>query len=185
MENESQNLVESLGLTFDRDKIRDEILILMKDLNFVRARKIKQFMLNCRKNSPEPGYDGVGRQPKLEPRELLEWQKSFDSFHPKYRGFYLENLWREFPLPVGRMRLMFLQARFCYSIHKDPQPRFHIAAYTNPSAYIAYPGHPTWYHIPDDGMVYKVHTWKDHTAMNCGDDWRVHIVFDSLELYEK
>jgi hypothetical protein len=179
----SFQLVEKTNIQFDAARIVKEVSEIIAEHDYLKEQTIKQLMLTCQSDSKNPNFYGVGKQPFQDPEKVLAWQKSFNTFNPNYNNTYLETVWRNFPFSVGRVRIMLLRAHACYTIHKDLQPRFHIAVITNPSSFIVYPNQADWHHIPSDGYVYKINTHINHTAINAGDDWRVHLVFDSTENY--
>lgn len=72
------------------------------------------------------------------------------------------------------MRVL-LKAPFnCNSWHRDPEPRLHIPVTTNPGALFVVNDHVT--HLPADGSVYFTDTRGYHTALNGGDQSRIHLV---------
>ena len=72
------------------------------------------------------------------------------------------------------MRVL-LKAPFnCNSCHRDPEPRLHIPVTPNPGALFVVNDHVT--HLPADGSVYFTDTRGYHTALNGGDQSRIHLV---------
>ena len=89
---------------------------------------------------------------------------------------------------LGRVRILKLDSRTSLSYHRDPEARLHIPIITNPGALMivdkqAHPMHA-------DGSTYYVDTTQYHTALNGGNEPRVHLVATILdenkeeELYE-
>ena len=87
-----------------------------------------------------------------------------------------------YPLPtilsvffdIGRCRVIFMPPRSTLSWHRDPEKRIHIAIKTNYGArmFIEHTG----YHIPADGNIYLTDNTKYHTAINGGEEDRIHLV---------
>jgi hypothetical protein len=106
-----------------------------------------------------------------------EWH--YRHFNDELKGTYFEEVYgaiaEAIPQKVARVRLMRLQPRQCYSYHADDEYRYHGAIWTNPSALVIFEGEPPQ-HIPDDGMLYGFDARTRHTAVNCGEDQRVHLV---------
>ena len=111
-----------------------------------------------------------------EPREDLVGEAQFSEFNPQFAGTYFEEVHRELTkrFPIGRMRVLSKGLYNCNSWHRDPEPRLHIPVITNPGSLFVVNHHAT--HLPADGSVYFTDTRGYHTALNGGDNHRVHIV---------
>lgn len=176
------DMVQKLNFHFDLQKIRAETDFLLNTVDLAQ-REVKQILLTCPEGSKDPDFYGTGKIYDSAHKKYTIPQTSFRTFNPRLRGSYLENLWRNFPFPVGRVRLMMLTQKHSYSLHRDAEPRFHIAVHTHPDCYLIYRNSPQWYHVPADGHLYRVESDHPHSAINCSDTLRVHLVFDSLEPY--
>lgn len=75
---------------------------------------------------------------------------------------------------IGRVRILKLDSRTSLSYHRDPEARLHIPIITNPGALMII--NKEAYHMKADGSVYYTDTTKYHTALNGGDECRVHLV---------
>ena len=73
-----------------------------------------------------------------------------------------------------RTRLMWVNRRSCYSMHKDSTPRIHIPLITNPECYFVFK-QGIIQHLPI-GSVYWTNTIEYHTFMNCSLIPRLHLV---------
>ena len=80
------------------------------------------------------------------------------------------------------MRLLLLEPRKSLSFHKDPEPRLHIPIVTNPGCLLIVDNFST--HVVANGGVYYMNTKKYHTALNGGENDRVHIVATILDTKE-
>jgi hypothetical protein len=74
-----------------------------------------------------------------------------------------------------RTRIMKLNPKECYSVHKDRTPRVHLVIETDPKCLFLLENKA--FHIPADGHAYYIDTTKEHTALNGTLDFeRIHIV---------
>jgi hypothetical protein len=92
-----------------------------------------------------------------------------------YKSTYLEQLINSLPIETCRWRWMIIFGKSCYSMHYDWTERIHIPIYTNNQSFLLFPETPEIYQL-SKGSVYQVNTTKVHTAVNCNDSWRVHLV---------
>ena len=101
---------------------------------------------------------------------------NFSEFNPKFTGTYFEHVHEELAkrFPVGRTRVLSKGLYNCNSWHRDPEPRLHIPIISNPGSLFVVNHHCT--HLPADGSVYFTDTRGYHTALNGGEESRVHIV---------
>lgn len=111
-----------------------------------------------------------------EPREELVPEKQFSELNPALAGSYFEHVLTELKsrFPIGRTRILSKPQYNCNSWHRDPEPRLHIPILTNPGSLFIVNHHAT--HLPADGSVYFTDTRGYHTALNGGDENRVHLV---------
>ena len=79
----------------------------------------------------------------------------------------------------GRVRILKLDSRSSLSYHRDPEARLHIPIITNPGALMIVDKGA--HHMKADGSVYYVDTTKYHTALNGGNEPRVHLVATILD----
>lgn len=74
-----------------------------------------------------------------------------------------------------RTRIMNLQSKTCYSIHRDRTKRVHLPVITNKNCKLII--NDIVHHLPADGYAWLVDTTQMHTAMNANLDFnRYHIV---------
>lgn len=135
-----------------------------------------QLCLTRRRGSNDPLYEGAGtaRYPDEE----------FSILNDIFAGTEFERFHLLSPVPLGRVRLMYLPPRQSYSFHKDTEPRLHVAIVTNPAAFLMVDAGKSkmWrIHIPADGKVYNVDTTLMHTAINGGLQPRIHLVANILK----
>lgn len=175
-------MVQNLGLHYDLPKIQAEVNSVLATID-LNQHAVKQILLTCPEYSTDYDFYGTGKIYDAVHKKYTIPQSDFKIFNPRLRGGYLEQVWKTFPYKVGRVRIMMLTKKHSYSLHRDAEPRFHIAVHTKPDCYLIYKDHPKWYHVPADGYLYRVESDHPHSAMNCSDELRTHIVFDSLEAY--
>lgn len=111
-----------------------------------------------------------------EPREDLVDEAAFSEFVPHFAGTYFETVHEALKarFPIGRMRILSKGLYNCNSWHRDPEPRLHIPLVTNPGSLFIVNHHVT--HLPADGSVYFTDTRGYHSAINGGEQHRVHLV---------
>ena len=80
---------------------------------------------------------------------------------------------------MGRVRILRLGSRKCLSYHRDPEPRIHIPIISNPGSMMIVNNFAT--HMKADGSAYFMDTTKYHTALNGGEEERIHLVATVLE----
>ena len=159
---------------FDIGRLQDEVANLLQSISFDTHYTKNQIAFNSRPNASVPLYDGVGRIDD-------SGGGSFSEVNVVFHGTYLEHIYHTLKtkIPVGRVRLLRLQSGKCYSFHSDASIRYHMAIQTNEGSFIVYNGVPP-YHIPADGVVYRMDATQHHTALNgdsAGQD-RIHVVFN-------
>lgn len=161
----------SLPLTFDVDALIRETERAQREWGFGEDRR--QLCLTSRPGAQEPLRDGEGN---LLGRGA---ETDFTVFNREFEGTVFEDIYRTVPYRLGRVRLMALPPRSCYSFHQDSEPRLHIAIVTNPQAFLlldAGGNNLKRLHLPADGRLWWVDTRKIHSAMNAGEELRVHLV---------
>jgi hypothetical protein len=111
---------------------------------------------------------------------LLE--SDFTKFNPNYLDSIFYEIWKNFPYPITRMRLMRVPPKRCYSMHTDGigEVRYHLAIFTNPEAYFVYKNPTSMNHIPADGKFYRVNVEPVHSAVNFSpSEDRIHLVLNA------
>ena len=103
-------------------------------------------------------------------------ETKYSEIVPEFKGTYFEEVHSELikRFPIGRMRVLSKGIYNCNSWHRDPEPRIHIPIETNPGSLFIVNHHLT--HLPADGSVYFTDTRGYHTAINGGEEIRIHIV---------
>jgi len=117
-------------------------------------------------------------------------EDAYRVFEPLLMQTYFKNVYDVLSqhYTLGRVRILKLDTRKSLSYHRDPENRLHIPIITNPGALMIV--NKQAYHMKGDGSVYYMKTIDYHTALNGGENPRVHIVATILdessdeELYE-
>lgn len=101
--------------------------------------------------------------------DFVDWQPNTE---------YIQEIAKELQVNErGRVRLLRVNPRSCYSFHFDPHPyRVHIPLVTNNGAFMAVWG-KLWH--MELGYAYRVRVQEEHTAINTGETARIHLVFDN------
>jgi hypothetical protein len=118
------------------------------------------------RESNEPWSDAVGRA------KINDDWKSNIILNELFVGTIFEDIIKKYNLT--RTRFMWLKPYSCYSMHKDDSVRFHIPLITNPYCYFVF-REEGLFNMPS-GHAYWVDTIKEHSAMNCSDKWRLHLL---------
>ena len=114
-------------------------------------------------------FEEMEREPYID-------ETRYTLFNPKLNNTYFKYVYdkiNEF-FEVGRCRVIKMPPRTTLSWHRDPEKRIHVAIKTNYGArmFIEHTGH----HIPADGNIYLTDNTKYHTAINGGEEDRIHLV---------
>ncbi|WP_271272263.1 hypothetical protein [Aliamphritea hakodatensis] len=175
--------IAKLDLKFDIDELRKCYFELQKHVENLGSG-FHALALTRRPGVevPEP-YDLVGRfwtrtddTYQEYARDEMVDESLFTEFNPLFKDTYFEEVHKQLiaRFPIGRMRVLKKDIYNCNSWHRDPEPRLHIPVISNPGSLFIVNHHCT--HLPADGSVYFTDTRGYHTALNGGEDPRVHIV---------
>jgi hypothetical protein len=98
--------------------------------------------------------------------------QNFSHINPFFENSIFEDIIKKYKL--FRTRFLWLNFQSCYSMHFDDSPRIHIPLITNPDAFIVFKKGIVQ-HL-EVGKVYWVNTCEMHTAINGGEQSRLHLV---------
>ncbi len=118
---------------------------------------------------PDDSYQELVRENPIDEAAYSEFISSLA--HTYFKEVY-DTLSQK--MTLGRVRLLRTFPRTSLSWHRDPEPRIHIPIMTNPGAIMLINHHCT--HMPADGSVYFTDTTYYHSALNGGEQERVHLV---------
>jgi len=147
----------------------DKILsIVMPAMTIMKEQGLNQFGFRGKVN--KSGMIDYGeRAVKAELSSWNFWREGFED------GLLMSYLNEYSNYQIGRIRLMRIPSRTCYTWHRDPTPRLHIPLITHPSAFIIVQEQSK--HLPC-GSLWWVNTMVNHTAINCHDQDRWHLVYE-------
>lgn len=155
-------------------------LVLQTFEKYPLSESVRQICFTSHKPTEQSVYDGVGSLYDYAESRWIAQEKDFTYFLNEFKGTYYEEIYNALQSrtdhKIARMRLMYLPPRSCYSLHADKTKRLHVAVITNENAFLLFKDEPP-IHIPQDGYAYDVDTCQWHTALNCGNESRIHLVF--------
>ncbi len=130
-------------------------------------------------------FDGVGSLYDISSKSFVNTTDDFAQPNEKIRETYLEQVIHDVEevaknddVKIGRIRLMRLQPKTCYTLHKDPEEfRYHIPLITSWKSFFVVDD--IIYRMEKPGHLYKFKTNAFHTAVNASNVYRLHIVFDT------
>jgi hypothetical protein len=156
-------MIKSVIDTIDIKPILNSFLELDKDVVWTNYTQGKQTGLQYRVNE-DYWSSAIG---KSQGKEL-----EYTELNPFFKDTIFETIINQYSLK--RTRLMWVNPKSCYSLHRDETPRVHIPLITNPECYfLFYPG--ILCHLPINS-VWWVNTKLKHTFLNCSEEPRLHLV---------
>lgn len=181
-----------LNIHFDIESIRNAYNIAVEDIGF------KGDLVNCislthtgdTEDDPRGIFWTMDENYQEIQVERLVNEEAYRVFEPLLMETYFKNVYDTLSkhYKLGRVRILKLNSRTSLSFHRDPEARLHIPIITNPGALMIVDKDA--YHMHADGSVYYVDTTKYHTALNGGNEPRIHLVATIIdenreeELYE-
>jgi hypothetical protein len=84
------------------------------------------------------------------------------------------------PFRIGRVRLLRLTGRSCYSFHQDLDLRIQIPVFTSEES-LFFVGKSEIFHLPANGSIFLLNAREPHTAINGhADNDRIHLVMSLI-----
>lgn len=186
-ENESDVNLENVFVSpmvefkFDLPRLKEAVFQIIAKYPF---NTINQLNLTSPSETEQSVYQGIGSIYNRETKVWLARESDFIFFNKEFESNYLFEVYtalKEFiPWNIGRVRIMKLEPKRCYSFHRDDDYRVHIALETNPQCFLMFMPGP-YVNIPADGTLFFTNTMKTHSAMNGGMTDRYHLVFSTYE----
>ena len=161
---------------------------LVQEINYqFNFNKLKKETPKIKGTDIITNHSGVSVQHRLNipnPWNLIDGLESLRSYtnakehdfhvlHENFKNTEYEKIINDFNLV--RSRILYLEEKYCYSIHQDKTWRLHIPIKTNPDCLFYFPDHKEHFHL-EEGKVYKVNTTERHTFFNAGWDNRIHFM---------
>jgi hypothetical protein len=150
---------------FDVKPLLDCYYSLEKEISWVVSNWSRQTGVQYR--------NGVVSQ--TEPCESLkngrsEWD--YNNLNDLYKNTIIEELIKKYNL--FRTRLMWVEPKSCYTLHKDHSGRIHIPIITNPNALFVF--RKGFMFNLEAGKIYYTDTRLEHTFANFSEEARLHLV---------
>ncbi|MFC7275549.1 hypothetical protein ACFQS1_16290 [Paractinoplanes rhizophilus] len=162
-------LVGRFPLGIDVERLRAETSGLLEKHPLI-FESTRQLALQIRPGSTDPWYESCYQEKDIAP------EQEYDTLNPELEGTYLAEVLAGFPFTVFRARLLGVDPRHCYSVHRDATPRVHVAIETTEHAVFVFVDENNVFRMPADGDAYFVDTRHTHTALNGARDLRLHLV---------
>ncbi len=169
------NLVTKLNYSFDFKKFKNVCLRFIVEnkeffLNGHLDGTSKQLSLQ---HSAEPKLnkviDGIGATTNYKNYSIF----NYNITNSYFKNTIVEKIIKDYNL--HRTRLLQLNYKECYSVHKDYEKRIHIPIKTNLKSFMVFPEDNQVFHL-QEGNVYLVDTTHYHTFLNGGKEERIHFV---------
>lgn len=154
----------SLGKITNFKKLHDEIFDIIDTVGFINNQIILQSIAG-----QENWHLGIGSIEDLEEKD----EQQYISIHGKVKHTEISKIIET--CGGFRTRIMSMDSRRCYSIHKDPTPRIHIPILTNDQCWMIWPYDNVCKQMLYE-QIYFTDTTKAHTFVNGGLEPRIHLV---------
>lgn len=166
-------IVTELPVRYDVDRLWQACSALIERYGW---GSLGQIGLTHRPETVDPVerlFGGVG---SLSRQADKPKERDFTVLNELCHGTYIEEVYHSLPYAVGRMRIMRIEGRRCYSVHRDSSMRIHLPLVTNPEALMLFPDDGLIVHLPADGRIFLTDTTRRHSAMNGGLMPRYHLL---------
>jgi hypothetical protein len=140
----------------------------------MKEEDIDQWGLKGRLDGDEDIDYGEG---KTRPgSKLSDWNHWRDETYNS--GWLAELLETLQPREIGRIRIMKMKPRSCYSWHRDLSPRVHIPLITSPENFMVIRTESRHLYT---NAIWWTDTRQNHSAMNCSNADRYHLILEVSE----
>ena len=172
-----------LNIHFDIGAIRESYRVAVEDIGF-SGKLVNCISLthsDCNETDPRGIFWTQNSQYEEIQVERFVNEEAYKVFEPLLMKTYFKNVYDTLSehYKLGRVRILRLDSRTSLSYHRDPEARLHIPIITNPGALMIVDKGA--HHMKADGSVYYVDTTKYHTALNGGNEARIHLVATILD----
>lgn len=132
-------------------------------------------------------HDSTGSLYSTAAGKFTRQTKEYNELNSYFKNTYVEWVINEVQLVaaqdnvnIGRIRLMMLKPKTCYSYHWDPEEfRYHIPLITNAKCFFV--NDMIIESMPTVGQLYRFRTNNYHTAVNASFESRYHLLFDTFK----
>jgi hypothetical protein len=176
--------VEEISVSFFVPKILNELKTkVFADSEFDMDKFLIHNQLSLRESTD--WFDGVGSLYDYDQKRLVGTTEQYSLPCKKLEGTYIESVIskveevaKQDGVKIGRIRVMRIEPKTCYSLHTDPEEfRYHIPLETNYQCFFVVGKEVV--RMPTIGRLYRFKTRSEHTAVNASFTVRLHIVFDT------
>lgn len=171
--------IEKLDYSVDIEELQETVIDFLYRYHWDKSNQL--CLLNTKDVLSGNPYQGIGHIKEPGYPAFGYKEGDFTVFHSDYENTILGKIYKEFPLPICRMRLMRVPVKRCYTMHVDGDThRYHFAVISNEDAFFVFKNQQRIQSIPVDGHAYKVHVKEPHTFVNTNADFdRIHLVLDA------
>jgi len=173
------------GFEFDHNKLLTEYY-LVKQKYSIDSNQINIFHRDDDLSDGERLLKwGGSLSIKINEESVVTSESEFKILNAAFKGSYTAEVCeivREYSEhPIGRVRILSLSPKTCYSWHNDPDLiRYHIPIKTSHASFFVV--EDLVYRMSELGKLYSLISTKYHTAVNSSfNSHRIHIVFDTYE----
>jgi len=144
--------------------------------------------LNHRPGAKNQWIDNWGSLIDTKTGERKASESDFSTWNdsaPNYTTSIIESLAEVEQFKIGRVRYLRLEKKTGLTVHKDFEPRYHIALKTTPHAFFGKVVNDSeltakCFNIPEDGYFYRMDTRQEHFVYNGSWEDRIHLVVCAL-----
>jgi len=177
-------MITALDYKVDGHKLLIEVLATLTKLQISDE---DQILFTHRKQDTDLDrfLRGAGSLKRENRNGLWAYTGEFAYLAEEFKNTYLEqviedvrNIAAEYPKRIGRVRLLRLKPKTCYSLHTDKEEfRFHIPLATSRQSFFVCGDQIG--RMEEIGRLYTFRTNLEHTAVNASFQDRYHLVFDT------
>lgn len=174
-------LIQKTDIKCDHKKIKNEVLFLLQKYPFCPSHN----QISLTGFSPEDSpYRCLGKLSDVNNELYGSLESDMNKLLLIINETYLKKFLEKIPFGFGRVRIMQIKPKQCYTFHIDNNFRYHLAIDSNPNSFIVFkePTHQL-INIPTDGFLYQMNGFHKHSAMNGGNKPRIHLVISSDNKY--
>lgn len=171
-------IIDRSEIRFDLDRLREDVETIL-DMTTWHPTEQQISLQHSSKDVDDRWYEGVGSNWEVRDGKWKMTQRDdeLSVLNEALRDSYIEHVITSMPFKPIRTRLMRLEPRKCYTVHRDPTARWHVAIKTNQHSLFIFTKDQMVVNVPTDGHAYFLDTTREHTAMNGSpNEERIHLV---------
>lgn len=176
--------VQELEVKFNIVKLRAELKSLRELNDFKETNQLSLTHSGKYSDPKDQMYDGIGSLYDRNTDAIVGTEDAYTQLCDNIVGTYWEEVINTVtalsPNPIGRIRLMLLNPKTCYSWHQDTDDiRYHVPIVTNSKCFIA--TEQGLWRMNKEGQLYTLVSTVPHTALNASFYPRIHLVFSTYK----